>query len=41
MKAGHKSHNLINVGGVFSADRASRYPFMVVLRNFHKSAVRL
>ena len=41
MKAGHKSHNLVNVGGVFSADMTSRYPFLVVLRNFLKSAVRL
>ena len=27
MKAGHKSHNLVNVGGVFSADRTSRSIF--------------
>ena len=41
MKAGHKSRNLVNVGGFFSADRTSRYPFSAVLRNFQKSAVRL
>ena len=26
-KAGHKSRNLVNVGGFSSADRTSRYPF--------------
>ena len=36
-KAGHKSRNLVNVGGFFSADRTSRYPFSAVLRNFQKS----
>ena len=36
-----KSRNLVNVGGFFSADRTSRYPFSAVLRNFQKSAVRL
>ena len=40
-KAGHKSCNLVNVGGFFSADRTSRYPFSAVLRNLQKSAVRL
>ena len=40
MKAGHKSHNLVNVGGFF-LQTGRLDPFLVVLRNFLKSAVRL
>ena len=40
-KAGHKSRNLVNVDGFFSADRTPRYPFLAVQGNFKKSAVRL
>ena len=41
MKAGHKSRNLVNVGGFFSADRTSQYLSLAVLRNLQKSVVRL
>ena len=40
MEAGHKSHNLVNVG-VFFLQTERLDPFLVVLRNFLKSAVRL